>query len=626
MANRIIRNKKRNKNMKLSNKPKLIKSEAWGSRVGLVLAMAGNAVGFGNFLRFPVQAVQNGGGAFIIPYLVSLVLLGLPLLLIEWSTGRYGGKFGHHSTPFIMNSLSKQRIWRYIGVFGVFSNIAIASYYCYLESWTMSYVFHSIVGTFDGMSQHQVAGFFSNYLDVTTSTTGIPFEAIVFFVLCLALNTWILSKGLSGGIEKVAKIGVPMLIIFGIFLAIKGITMKSGSQGALWDGLEGLNFLWTPNYNSLASPKVWLAAAGQMFFTLSVGMGTIQCYASYIKEKDDIALNSMSAGFTNEFVEIVLGSSIIIPISVGYLGIDRVIELTNQGGLGLAFRTMPFLFERWGAVLSAIAGGAFFGLLFIAGITSSLAMGTPIMGFLKDEFNWPRKRSALTFGLGVLILGLPTVFFFQKGVFDEYDYWAGTVSLVVFAMLEAILFAWFFGADKGWKEINTGADIKIPLFFKFLLKFVTPVMLILIFIGASVAPVGDDWSKVSIKGWEVSPGSIIGKITHKGIGPNNKYFADTFFSENDGTVDSIFVMRKKHFIRVGQTGREDIVAKTYQYPAKMKLVVGKGDFVSIGDPLYRGSIINNIFYIDMSRLLLLLVFAGISLAVYFAFKKKEHIN
>jgi len=610
--------------MKQSYKPKLIKKEAWGSRIGLVLAMAGNAVGFGNFLRFPVQAVQNGGGAFIIPYLVSLVLLGLPLLMIEWSTGRFGGKFGHHSTPFIMNSLSKQRIWRYVGVFGIFSNIAIASYYCYLESWTMSYVFHSIAGTFNSMDQHQVAGFFENYLDVTTSTTGIPFEAIVFFILCLALNTWILSKGLSGGIEKAAKIGVPLLIIFGIFLAIKGITMKAGNQGAIFDGFEGLNFLWTPNYGSLASPKVWLAAAGQMFFTLSVGMGTIQCYASYVKEKEDIALNSMSAGFTNEFVEIVLGSSIIIPISVGYLGIDRVVELTNQGSLGLAFRTMPYLFEQWGTILSAIAGMAFFGLLFFAGITSSLAMGTPILGFLKDEFKWSRKRSALAFGIGVLVLGLPTVFFFQKGVFDEYDYWAGTVSLVVFAMLEAILFAWVFGLDKGWKEINEGADIKIPVLFKYLLKYVTPVMLIAIFFGALAAPVNDDWSKLSIKGWEVSPASIIGKITHKGEGPNKKYFAHTFYSENDGTVDSIFIKRKKHYIRVGQAGDKDLVAKTYQYSTKMKLLVGVGDFVSIGDPLYEGRVINNKFYVDMSRLLLLLVFIGISFAVYYAFKKNAH--
>ncbi len=602
--------------MKTSQNISAIKGEAWGSRLGLVLAMAGNAVGFGNFLRFPVQAVQNGGGAFIIPYLVSLIVLGLPLLLIEWSTGRFGGKFGHHSTPTILDSMSKKWVWRYIGVFGLFSNIAIASYYCYMESWTMSYVYHSVIGTFDGLNQHQVAGFFENYLDVTTSTTGIPYEAIIFFVLCLALNTWILSKGLSGGIEKAAKIGVPLLIVFGIFLTVKAFTMKAGHQGAVFSGMEGLNFLWTPKFDSLGNPKVWLAAAGQMFFTLSVGMGTIQCYASYVKGKDDIALNAMSAGFTNEFVEIVLGSSIIIPISVGYLGIDKVIELTNQGGLGLAFRTMPFLFEQWGTVLSALAGLSFFGLLFLAGITSSLAMGTPILGFLQDEFKWSRKNSAVAFGSGVLLLGLPTIFFFQKGVFDEYDYWAGTVSLVVFAMLETILFSWVFGINKGWREINKGAEIKIPVIFKYLLKYVTPVMLIIIFFGALAAPDNDDWSKLGFSGWEVSHGSIIGKITHKGEGPNKDYFAHTYYAENNGTVDSIYSLRKKHYIKVA--------SKTYHYPAKAQLVVKTGDTVKTGDALYKGDIVNDRFYVDMARLLLLLVFAGLSFLVYIAFKKKEN--
>lgn len=605
------------------NKLKIHNTEAWGSRVGLVLAMAGNAVGFGNFLRFPVQAVQNGGGAFIIPYIVSLIILGLPLLLIEWSTGRFGGKLGHHSTPFIMGSMNKKAIWQYVGVFGVFSNLAIASYYCYLESWTMSYVYHSVVGTFDGLSQFQVAGFFENYLDVTTSTTGIPFEAIVFFLLCLALNTWILSKGLSGGIEKVAKIGVPLLIVFGVFLAYRGITMKSGSLGALWDGVDGLNFLWTPNFDSLSNPKVWMAAAGQVFFTLSVGMGTIQCYASYLKEKDDIALNAMSAGFTNEFVEIVLGSSIIIPISVGYLGVDKVIELTNLGGLGLAFRTMPFLFEQWGPILSALAGLAFFGLLFIAGITSSLAMGTPVMGFLQDEFKWPRKRSALTFGISVMVLGLPTVFFFQKGVFDEYDYWAGTVSLVVFAMLESVLFAWFFKGGNGWDEINRGADIRLPFFFKYLLKYVTPVALIIIFLASLLTPANEDWSKVGFKGWELSKGSILGQFMHIGVGPNNTYFSDTLFAENDGIVDSIYQLRKKSYVRVTPPDKTTDESKSYLYGKHHTLLVTTGDRISTGEPLYTGKIVNNIFYVDMSRLLLTLVFLLISVAVFIAHRKSK---
>ncbi|MBV6426758.1 MAG: hypothetical protein KIPDCIKN_01271 [Haliscomenobacter sp.] len=453
--------------------------ENWGSRVGLVLAMAGNAVGLGNFLRFPVQAIQNGGGTFIIPYLVCFLLMGIPLLFVEWSMGRFGGRHGHHSTPFILDSMSKFAFWKYIGVFGIFTNLAVAAYYCYLESWALGYVWNSITGMFTGMSSDQVSGFFSNYTSLNSA------EPIIFWLVCLALNTWILSRGLSGGVEKVAKVGMPLLIAFGVILAIRGITLKAGHDGAIFSGTEGLNFLWTPNFSTIWEPKVWLAAAGQIFFTLSVGMGSIQCYASYLRSRDDVALNAMSAGWMNEFVEVVLGGAIVIPITVGYFGVDGMIELVNKaGGLGLGFRTLPYLFQQWGPILAVLAGVMWFSLLFFAGITSSLAMGTPIMGFLRDEFGWKRESSALLFGALILVLGLPTVVFFNYGVFDEYDYWAGTVSLVVFALFETILFAWIFGINRGWKEITMGADIKVPIVFKYVIKYVTPVILGAVFIGS----------------------------------------------------------------------------------------------------------------------------------------------
>lgn len=455
-------------------------NESWGSRVGLVLAMAGNAVGLGNFLRFPVQAVQNGGGAFIIPYLVCFILMGLPLLYVEWSMGRFGGGRGHHSTPFILDSMApKQFLWKYIGVFGIFTNVAVAAYYCYLESWTLGYIWHSIAGTFKDMDSVQVANFFSGY------TSFDDYQNVIFWIICLALNTYILSRGLSGGVEKVAKVGMPLLIVFGVLLAVRSITLKSGSAGAEYDGTVGLNYLWTPDFSSIWSAKVWLAAAGQIFFTLSVGMGSIQCYASYLRKNDDVALNAMSAGWMNEFVEVVLGAAIVIPITVGYFGIEGMKDLVQQaGGLGLGFRTLPYLFQQWGPVLAIVAGVLWFGLLFFAGITSSLAMGTPVLGFLRDEFGWKRNSAAWAFGAIVFILGLPTVLFFQYGVFDEYDYWAGTVSLVVFAMFEIILFAWVFGIDKGWEEITRGADMKVPVIFKYIIKFVTPAILIFVFVGS----------------------------------------------------------------------------------------------------------------------------------------------
>lgn len=488
--------------------------ESWGSRVGLVLAMAGNAVGLGNFLRFPVQAVQNGGGTFIIPYLVCFLVMGIPLLFVEWSMGRFGGKFGDHSTPFILSNMAPKRqfLWKYVGVFGIFTNLAVAAYYCYLESWTLAYVWHSIAGSFHGQTAEGVAGFFNNY----TNNPGD--ESIYFWVPCLLLNTYILSRGLSGGVERVAKIGMPLLIFFGIFLAYKGLTLQAGVDGAQFSSSEGLNFLWAPTPGtSIWDPKVWVAAAGQIFFTLSVGMGSIQCYASYLRQRDDVALNAMSAGWMNEFVEVCLGAAIVIPISVGYFGIDWVIESTKNGGLGLGFRTLPYLFQQWGPVLAIISGVFWFGLLFFAGITSSLAMGTPCMGFLQDEFNWSRQKSAWTFGAAILVLGLPTVLFFKYGVFDEYDYWAGTISLVVFALFEIILFAWIFGIDKGWKEITAYADIKVPPFFKYIIKYVTPTLLLFVFVGAFFKPEGNDWNAVFQGRWVLDDGSVINTILNTGL-------------------------------------------------------------------------------------------------------------
>lgn len=550
-------------------------NDAWGSRVGLILAMAGNAVGLGNFLRFPVQAIQNGGGAFIIPYLVCFLLMGIPLLWIEWSMGRFGGKHGHHSTPFILDSMDKRKFWKYFGVFGIFTNVAVACYYLYIESWTLSYVFESIKGTFRDKTPEWVSEFFNNYLNLE-----LGIGALVFFLICLLINTFILSKGLSG-VEKAAKIGVPLLLIFGILLAIKSATLGDSGASAEYpdaNAWDGFNFLWTipSDFGSIMNFKVWLAAAGQIFFTLSVGMGTIQCYSAYLKSKDDVALNAVAAGFTNEFVEIVLGSFIVIPIAAGYLGMDWVQE---NAGFGMAFQTMPFLFENWGPTLATFAGVFWFGLLFFAGITSSLAMGTPWMGFMQDEFNFSKNKAAISFGLLVLVFGLPTVLLYQVGaggvvdtvVFNEYDYWAGTVSLVVFALAEAILFAWIFGMKRGWAEITSGADIKVPIIFKYIITYVTPLMLLVVFVGAIVTPLDNDWtgawnSLMSGNGWSFGNGSLVKMLTNSGL---------------------------------------------------------KADIVAATDPIVIEALKTKIMLTNVARGLLLLLFLGLSSLVYIAYRKRQ---
>lgn len=602
-------------------------NESWSSRIGIVLAMAGNAVGFGNFLRFPIQAMENGGGAFIIPYIVCFLLLGIPLTFVEWTIGRFGGQFGKHSTPYILEQTGKKRGWRYVGVLGIFSTLAIASYYCYIESWTLSYVYHFIIGTFKDMSQGETASFFSDYQNMNSSHSGIPYENVIAFVACLALNVWVLSRGLKGGIEKVAKFGVPLLIVFGIFLAIKGITIQPGEHGAIAKGVEGLNFLWTPQVTSLLDPKVWLAAAGQIFFTLSLGMGCIQCYASYMKHDEDVALGSLTTCFVNEFVEIVLGGTIIISISVGFFGLENVLSMiSSEGGFGIAFQTMPFLFNKWGAVMGALCGVAFFGLLFIAGITSSLAMCSPAQALLRDEFGWSRKKSAIAIGITILLWGLPTVIFYQQGVFSEYDYWAGTVSLFIFAMLEAILFSWVNGIDVSWKEFNHAADIKIPKIYKYILKYITPTLLIIIFIAALIKPKNDDWSQLSFKGWEVDASSIIGKIQGKDAGPNRKWIADTLYADIDGYLSEISIVNDEKQIQIIALNEDgDEYGFTQYYPMKEHdiLLLKQGDIVKTGEPIMIGKFINNTIYQAFARFYMILLFLIIFALVTYSSPKRE---
>lgn len=492
--------------------------QAWGSRLGLILAMAGSAVGLANFLRFPIQAVENGGGAFMIPYLVCFVVLGVPLLWVEWAIGRLGGKSGHHSTPFMFDKMTEGWMWKFTGVFGIFTNMVVIAYYSYIESWSLGYVIKTVGGTFKGLDQHAVLNQFSEYTGFLSGSMSDSAFSLIIFLITLLVNVYILSKGIDG-IEKVAKIGMPLLLLFGVLLAIRGLTLgTSGASEAFPDAnaWEGLNFLWEVKFDSIADPKVWLAAAGQIFFTLGLGWGFIQAYASYIKPKDDIALNAMASGFTNEFVEIVIGSLILIPLAAGYLGMDWVQE---NASFGMAFEVMPYLFNQLGNVIGPIAGVMWFGLLFFAGITSSLAMGTPWTGFFESKFNWSRNKSAWSLGVVALLLGLPAVIFYEYGVLDEFDYWVGTVSLVVLAMIEAVIFSWIYGVDKGWKEITEGAEIKIPKIFKFLLRYITPTLIILVFIGAVITPEGNDWigafsGLFQGQGWSFDNGSIVSQLLY----------------------------------------------------------------------------------------------------------------
>ncbi len=458
--------------------------EQWATRVGLILAMAGNAVGLGNFLRFPVQAAQNGGGTFMIPYFISFLVLGIPLMWIEWTIGRHGGQYGHGSLPGMFDVLGdRKKKWaKYLGVFGLVIPFIVFIYYTYVVSWMLGFSLFSITGEYFGFADvGQMQDFLYNFQDVFAASPelGVPWLAIVFFVLTLLFLGWVLSRGISGGIEKLALIGMPILFLFALVLMWRVLTLPEVQASPA----EGLNFIWNPEWSSLSDPKVWLAAAGQMFFTLSLGAGHVHAYASYLDREDDITLTGLSTAATNEWAEVVLGGTIAITAAVVFFGVSGAVEIAEGGTYDLGIVAMGVVFQGlpgdpvWGQVF----GFFWFFLLFVAGITSCVALATPTISFLQEEFDWTRKKAAYGIMAVAFVLGFTHVVFYDNGFMNEWDYWAGTFGLVLLATIEIFMFGYLFGIDRGWESMHSGADIQVPAIYKPIMKYVTPAFLVVLF-------------------------------------------------------------------------------------------------------------------------------------------------
>jgi len=454
-------------------------NEAWGTRIGLILAMAGNAVGLGNFLRFPVQAASNGGGSFMVTYFIALLLLGIPLMWIEWGIGRNGGRYRKGHIPGMFAAVWRHPAAKYVGVVGLVIPLVVMIYYTYIESWTLAFTWFSLTGDYFGnTTQEQMTGYLQSFQGIGDPATREHawYTPYGFFLVALGINVWIISKGISGGIERLARIGMPILFLFATILAIVVLALPAGPDGA--SVADGLQFIYNPDLSRIGDPSVWLASAGQIFFTLSVGMGSLQAYASYLSTNDDIALNGIATAATNETAEVVLGGSIAIPAAVVFFGVTGAMAIAQSGAFNLGFATMPVVFQQLPA--GNVLGAMWFGLLFFAGITSSVAMLTPVQAFFREEFKLKREPVAYTLGALAFLFGLMHIGWLEHGVLDEWDYWAGTFGLVVLAMLETIIFVWIFKPENAWRSIHQGADIRIPRVFRFIMTFITPLYLLFI--------------------------------------------------------------------------------------------------------------------------------------------------
>ena len=474
--------------MKRKNTP----TESWGTRLGVILAVTGSAVGLGNFLRFPGKAAQYEGGAFMIPYFIALFLLGLPIAWAEWSLGRYGGRHGFNSVPGIFRAVCKKNSASYLGAIGLLIPVVIYMYYVYIEAWCLGYAYKFAVGDMAlGGDPEAYTSFFVNFVGL--GADGAAFDvskfslfdsSLSFLLICFALNFFLIYRGLNKGIEWFCRWAMPALVVCALIVLVRVLTLGTPDPAKPDQNLvNGLGHMWNPGsegktlWESLLNAQMWLEAAGQIFFSLSVGFGIVLCYSSYLKKDDDIALSSVTASAGNEFCEVALGGLITIPAAFMFLGAAGA----GGGTFSLGFMTLPNVFDampagRW-------FGALFFFLLFLAAVTSSLSMLQPAIALLEEGLGLGRKASVAFLGF-ITAIGAGFVVYFSKDVMalDTMDFWVGTVCLYVLAMIEVVLFAWIIGIEKGYEELMRGAEIKIPKPVMYLIKYVSPVYLMTIFV------------------------------------------------------------------------------------------------------------------------------------------------
>lgn len=484
------------------------KKENWGSQIGVILAVAGSAVGLGNYLRFPGQAALHGGGAFMIPYFFSLLILAIPLTWAEWSLGRHGGRYGYNSVPGIYWFAGKNKFWGFVGSLGIIVPLMINMYYVYLESWCLVYAiqyfggflhgiglpsFSLFPGVKEGLSFSTTAEygqFFSNLVGIKGN--GAIFDVSGFnpllcsVIFCVLFNFYLIYRGISNGIEKFCKIAMPILFLCSILILIRVLTLDnpSGEQGrSFWDGL---GFMWNPTregksiLTTLSDPNTWLAATSQIFFSVSVGFGLIVTYASYVRSKQDIALSSLTATSVNEFCEVIFGGLMIIPPAIMFLGLNALTPEHLGSSFSMGFIVLPNVFQQMPA--GQMFGFLFFVLLFLAGVTSAISMLQPSVAMLEEGLGFGRKKSVgLTFCF--VAIGTFLVIWFSQNakMLDLFDFWMGNLGLFILATFQTILIAWIWGAPKLFKELDNGAKIRVPRFIGFVLKYIsTPYLLIII--------------------------------------------------------------------------------------------------------------------------------------------------
>lgn len=505
------------------------KKEAWGSRLGVIMAVAGSAVGLGNFLRFPGLAAQYGGGAFMLAYAISFLIIGLPIGWAEWAMGRYAGGKGYNSAPGAFAVILNKRWAKYVGIIGVIVPVVIYMYYVFIESWCFGYAVKFWTGQVHLTSTAQTVEMFKAMSGQAADGAALALSwdsALPWLAVVFVFNFWLIYRGLSGGIEKMCNYGMPMLIVLALVVLARVLTLGTPDPSRPHDNvMNGLGYMWNPSkvqlqrtqpapgealvvtevvgpqamaeaekkvatsqgalklvtispWQQLKNPLLWMAAAAQIFFSLSVGFGVIIVYASYLQKNDDVVLSGLTASSANEFCEVALGGLITVPAAVAFLGLASV---AGQGTFGLGFTVLPLVFAKM--PLGAFFGGAFFFMLFLAAITSSISMLQPGIAFLEEALNVGRRVSVTILGL-ITTFGTGFVVYFTSSLkaLDTLDFWVGTFLIFTLATIQILVFGWHWGIQRGLQEAHQGASLRIPAIFGVIMKWVCPLFLLSVFV------------------------------------------------------------------------------------------------------------------------------------------------
>jgi len=438
--------------------------DSFGSKFGVIAAAAGSAIGLGNIWRFPYVAGQNGGGAFLLIYLFFIAAIGIPVMMSEFVIGRSA----QLNPVGAFKKIAPGKKWHLIGLLGVVTAFIILAFYTVVAGWTLEYLLQSVkwmltaekIG-FSEMNNEAVRSFFSNHYD---SFVGGIWRPVIWFAVMMFFTGYIVISGVKNGIERYAKILMPILLILLLILVVRSVTLEGAR--------DGLVFLFNPDFSTIkAAPlKIVIEALGQAFFSLSIGMGTLITYGSYIQKKENLANTAVSVAFADTFIAVVAGLAIFPAVFA--FGI-------NPGeGPELVYITLPVIFQSMSGGL--IWAFMFFLLLCFAAITSTISVLEVIVAYFSEQLNMTRKRAAILAMISVGFLGIlcsmsPKVF----GVFNG----SPDLLLPLGGFFIVLFIGWFLA--KGTTKGELSSDGKYPTryyrLFMFLVKFAAPLAIALLF-------------------------------------------------------------------------------------------------------------------------------------------------